>query len=696
MHKHNKAHKRMLKTFTDDELKTVLREKFGLADFRPGQLESIQTLFKEHKLLCIKPTGYGKSLLYQLPSCLLHGITVVISPLLALIRDQIDQLTHRFSLSATSINSDQTEEENQRAHADVLAGRAHILFISPEQIDHTERFAFLLQLPITLLVIDEAHCISTWGHDFRPSYRQILTLTRALEQKPSRLHILALTATADSRVEKDITQQLSTPLKPMRVWRENMDRPNLYLSVIPVKGVGAKLALCHDLLLQLPAHGLIYCATRDHTELVAEYLQKQGIEIIAYHAGLSPEEKRTIQHGFARNQYRVIAATTALGMGIDKQDLRFIIHFDIPGSITAYYQEIGRAGRDGLKAEIVLLYDPMDRRVQDYFIDSALPTMADFEIVLHTIATSPTPLRLMDIKRLTGLHPTRVTTVLAELIEQGFLKKTSLDGAQIYQLLPNKERRHPNLQRYIVQAQVKNEELRKMLFYAEQKNQCRMLLLRSGLGDVTATPCGRCDLCQQTHPKPLPNSKGALDYLLTRPIPIAATKREQLSQGFSLFSSELRMPPFLEFMHTRRTKETVDPEILALTLKHISKLPFTLSGIILLPSRTWKGQMALAEALAHQLRLPLLSNLLTWKVVPAKRQGELFNNDQRHENVHKKMHATMRLKNTSRAWILLDDYIGSGATLREAARALREITSDPLIPVTIASVTWTLGKSGFI
>lgn len=686
----------MLTEFTQDELLAVLREKFGMESFRPGQLEAIQTLFKEHKLLCIKPTGYGKSLLYQLPACLLGGITVVISPLLALIRDQIDQLTHRFGIAATSINSDQTDEENQKARADVFAGKVQILFISPEQIDHTERFAFLLQLPIALLVIDEAHCISTWGHDFRPSYRQILLLTKALEQKQSLVHILALTATADSRVEQDITQQLSTTLKPMHVWREKMDRPNLYLSVIPVKGIGAKLALCQALLAKLPAQGIIYCATRQHTELVAEYLQKQGVEIIAYHAGLPSEEKRTIQNGFTRNQYRVIAATTALGMGVDKKDLRFIIHFDIPGSITAYYQEIGRAGRDGLKAEIILLYDPSDRRVQDHFIDAALPTMADFSLVRHTIATAPLSPRLMDIKRQTGLHPTRVTIILAELIEQGFIKKVAVDGTQVYQLLPHQEDRHPNLQRYVTQSQVKNEELNKMLSYAEPKHPCRMRLLREALGDVTATPCGRCDLCQKALLPPLPDAQPALDYLRTRMVPIMAMRRELLSQGFSLFSSELRTPPFLEFMHTRRTKETIDPEIFALLMQNIAKLNVRLAGIITLPSRTWRGQMQLAEALAHQLKLPLLPNLLTWKVLPLKRQGELLNNDQRQENVHKKMHAAKALQATMRAWILLDDYVGSGATLREAARALREVTSDPLIPVTIASVTWKLGKSGFI
>lgn len=681
---------------SEESLKSVLREKFAMADFRPGQLEAMQTLFKEHSLLCIQPTGYGKSLLYQLPSCVLGGITLVISPLLALIRDQIDQLTHRFHISATSINSDQTEEENRQAREAVVSGKVQILFISPEQIDHTERFAFLVNLPVSLLVIDEAHCISTWGHDFRPSYRQILTLTRAFEQKKSLIHILALTATADTRVEKDIIEQLSTSLKPMRVWREKMDRPNLHLSVISVEGVACKLALCQSLLAQLPSNGLIYCATRDHTELVAEYLQAQGIEVIAYHAGLSPEEKKTIQLGFSRSQYRIIAATTALGMGVDKKDLRFIIHFDVPGSITAYYQEIGRAGRDGLKAQIVLLFDPADRRIQDYFIDSALPTKADFQSVLSVIEESPKPPRLIDIKRLTGLHPTRVLTVLAELIEQGFIKKACIDSAQTYQLLSSKVRKTPNLQRYITQSQVKHEELDKMLSYAQQKTHCRMLLLRNALGDSSATPCERCDLCQKTCLQPVPSAKNALDYLVTRAIPIASTKREQLSQGFSLFAAEPRTPLFLDFMHTRRLKEDVNPEILALLVKKISVLPFTLGGIILVPSKTWKAQTALAEALAAQLKLTLLLDMLKWKSAPLKRQGELLNNDQRHENVHKKMQATTRLKPSSEAWILLDDYIGSGATLREAARCLRETSNHPLIPVTIASVTWKLGYSGFI
>ena len=224
----------------------LLQEKFGMRQFRPGQLEAMQALMEKSRLLCIQPTGYGKSLLYQLPSCLLGGVTLVISPLLALMRDQIDQLQNRFHIAAASINSDQTDEENELARSEVLAGKIQILFTSPEQLDHIDRFEFLLKLPITLLVIDEAHCISTWGHDFRPSYRLILKFAQALEKARPELKILGLTATADERVEKDIAQQLSTT----NVWREKMDRPNIHLSVMRVEGIGAKLALCENAFIQ--------------------------------------------------------------------------------------------------------------------------------------------------------------------------------------------------------------------------------------------------------------------------------------------------------------------------------------------------------------------------------------------------------------------------------------------------------------
>lgn len=674
-------------------LHTLLKEKFGMPAFRPGQQEAILALLERNRLLCIQPTGYGKSLLYQLPSCVLGGMTLVVSPLLALIRDQIDQLTHRFQISAASINSDQTEEENAEVCQKLLAGKIQILFTSPEQLDHIDRFQFLLQLPIKLLVIDEAHCISTWGHDFRPSYRCILQFCQTLKEVIPDLKILGLTATADERVEKDIARQLSSEKEPIHVWREKMDRPNIHLSVIPAAGLASKLALCQTLLSQLSGHGLIYCATRENTELVAEYLQKQGLPIIAYHAGLESEEKRKIQAGFSKNAYRVIAATTALGMGIDKKDLRFIIHFDIPGSITAYYQEVGRAGRDGLKAEGILLYDKVDKQIQDYFIDSALPTEADFDVVLKAVNASAEPPNLTSIKRLTGLHPTRVVIVLAELLEQHFLKKTSVKGTQVYQI--DRQDQLLDLTRYTTQHQVKTEELGKMISYAEQKTDCRMALLRHALGDPSAEACGRCDVCGKQMPLAATNADMALHWLSIRPVPIAEAKTSRLSQGLSLLDGKLRTPAFARFMRGRAASEEVDAEILSLLLQQISSLAIPIGAVVPMPSNTWRARAAFTKALCESLNIPLL-DLLSWETPPEKRQGELLNNDQRHHNVHEKMSACLPAKMPAGALILFDDYIGSGATIKEAARCLRKKVDQPLVPITIAAVKWRLGKSGFI
>lgn len=695
---------------------SLLKTKFKMPEFRPGQLVAVEALLKNNRLLAIQPTGYGKSLLYQFSSCLLGGVTLVISPLLALMRDQVDQLTHRFDIPAVSINSDQTEEENEFARRKAVSGEAQILFTSPEQLDHIDRFEFFLKLQTTLLVIDEAHCISTWGHDFRPSYRRILQFSQALKEKRPEIKMLALTATADERVEKDIARQLSSAKEPVFVLREKMDRPNIHLSVLPLEGVAAKLSLCQILLSKLSGNGLIYCATRESSELVAQYLQKQGISIIAYHAGLESEEKRAIQTAFSKNTYRVIAATSALGMGIDKKDLRFIIHFEIPGSITAYYQEVGRSGRDGLKAEGILLYDKADRKVQDYFIDSSLPQDLDFQTVLKAVSSASELPNLTTIKRLTGLHPTRVAIVVAELVDQHFLKKQSLKGVQVYQI---DSLEHPlDLSRYTAQHLVKKEELNKILSYAEQKTDCRMALLRHALGDFSKAPCGRCDVCQmQPHLFFAEGQSGAVGestpailqstckmgeevaqhWLLRRPVPIRAAKKEGLLAGLSLFDGKLRTPPFIRFMRERASTEEVDPEILSHLLEQAALLNLLLGGIAPLPSKTWKAQMSYAKALSLHLNIPLFSDLFIWQTSPEKRQGELLNNDQRKENVHGKM--TVQLPACSippDALILFDDYIGSGATLKEAARSLHKKLDRPLIPLTIASVKWHLGKPGFI
>jgi len=683
----------------DDQLLALLQQHFGFREFRPGQLEAIRTLMQNDRLLCIQPTGHGKSLLYQLPSCLLKGITLVISPLLALMRDQIEHLNQRFQIPAASINSDQSEEENALAREIATTGQIKVLFVSPEQLDNLDRFNFLLTLPISLIVIDEAHCISTWGHDFRPSYRQILQFIQAVEQVNPAIKILGLTATADDRVERDIERQLSSPRQKVQVLRENMDRPNIQLSMLAADGIAAKLSLCKELLLRLEGSGLIYCATRENTELVAEYLRQDGVSIIAYHAGLDSEEKRKIQTAFSKDQYKVVSATTALGMGIDKGNLRFIIHFDIPGSITAYYQEVGRCGRDGLKAQGILLYDPTDRKIQEYFIDSALPSIEDFAKALEVVRTSEEPPNLTKIKRATGLHPTRVIIVVAELIEQGYLKKESIKGSQVYKT--DKQEATLDLSRYSTQYQVKTKELEKIISYAEQSSQCRMATLRTALGDKNPNLCGHCDVCfkrierPDISPQRLSQSQ---QWLQSRPVQIAETKTYRISSGISVLNGKLRTALFARFMKQRANSEEIQEELFNLlkTQASILAAQHSIAAVVLLPSNTWKARKNIATALAEHLKIPLLGDLLSWKNPPTQRQGELLNNDQRHFNVLEKMEANKEIKVSAGALLLLDDYIGSGATMKEAARALRKHLDNPLVPFTIASVKWRLGKPGFI
>ena len=679
----------------------VLKTRFHLETFRPGQREAINTLLGQGRLLCIQPTGYGKSLLYQLPAVLLEGVTIVVSPLLALMRDQIQQLSNRFNIPAGSINSDQEEHENADIIKAARAKKLKILFIAPEKLDRLDTIDFLLSLPISLLVIDEAHCISTWGHDFRPSYRQILPFIRAAEKQYPDLKLLALTATANKKTEEDIKEQLSSEQHEVVVQRQGMSRPNIYLSVFKANSFFEKLGYLDQCLKQLKGTGLIYCATRENTELVAEYLQRQGYKACAYHAGFSPDKKKMLQQDFLDNRYQVIAATNALGMGIDKQDLRYIIHFDVPSSITAYYQEVGRCGRDGQMAQGILLFDEADKKIQQYFIDSAQPSQHDFQQVISVLKDSKISMGLNLIKLSTGLHPTRITVILAELIEQGFIAKKLEGKKQIYTLLPKKG--EVDLSRYEQQWIVRQTELQEMLQYASQDQACYMGLLREALGDNTIQQCGVCGICKLTDieiDKTVLDKNDAQSWLDSRFVTFDLGKLAGTEEGIALLDGKLRSPRFVQFMKSRtQIANAVDEELLALLKDALDVLKqrFQFSAVIPLPSHTWVNRQTIATLIAGHLNIPVFDDYLYWKHLPESRQGELLNNDQRKFNVDKHMtHAKKKLP--AGTILLLDDYTGSGATFKEAARVLRKEvgTKEKIIPFAMASVRWKLGKRGMI
>jgi ATP-dependent DNA helicase RecQ len=348
-----------------DDLTRQLSERFGFAKFRPGQEEVIRAVLAGRDAMAVMPTGLGKSLCYQFPATLLPGLTLVISPLIALMQDQVAALRQR-KIAAAAFHSGLSGLEKSRVMEDLSQKRLQLLYLAPERMQHEGFLRFLRSLWVSLLVVDEAHCISQWGHDFRPDYLKIGRLRQELTNPPC----LALTATATARVQTDLCRRLSLrdPFRLVTGFR----RPNLALSVRLCQSRQDKLVTL-ERLVDGTEQGtvLIYCATRRGVEEVAEWLERSHQSVGYYHAGLSDEERRLVHDDFRRGTLRILAATNAFGMGIDKSDVRLVIHFDIPGSVEAYYQEVGRAGRDGHRASCWLLFHERDLSTQEYFIQQA-------------------------------------------------------------------------------------------------------------------------------------------------------------------------------------------------------------------------------------------------------------------------------------------------------------------------------------
>ncbi|MES2199733.1 MAG: DNA helicase RecQ [Chlamydiota bacterium] len=340
-----------------DSLQEHLKALFGYNSFRDSQEQIIKTLLAGRDVLAILPTGAGKSLCYQLPAMLLPGITLVVSPLISLMQDQVVSLSKN-GLSAAFLNSSLPLEEVRNIMQNLSQHK--ILYIAPERFADKEFLAELQKTPVSLFAIDEAHCISQWGHAFRLDYRQLSLLKKLFPKVP----IIALTATATAEVEKDILLQLA--MKDPFVAKTSFDRPNLTLRVYPKKD--ALTQVCDFLDKYEGKPGIIYSATRDSVDDMYDQLKKKGLSVGKYHAGLSSAKRAEAQHDFVYGELSLIVATVAFGMGIHKPDIRFIIHLDMPQSIEQYYQEIGRAGRDGLASECLMLYSPKELLVYDFFL----------------------------------------------------------------------------------------------------------------------------------------------------------------------------------------------------------------------------------------------------------------------------------------------------------------------------------------
>ena len=344
----------------ESDARAVLKSVFGYDDFRPGQWEVIEAALAGRDVFAVMPTGSGKSMCYQLPALVAGGLTLVVSPLIALMRDQVGQLT-RAGVAAASLNSMNTEAEAAEAWDRLNAGELRLLFVSPERLAGEGLVNRLRRLGVTRLAIDEAHCVSQWGHDFRPEYRLLAKTREALGGVP----VTALTATADRQTREDIAQQLFP--QPPHLVVHSFDRPNLKLAFAPKDQPRRQIA---DFLSRHKGgSGIVYCSSRGRTERLAEGLREKGYNALPYHAGLDQELRNRNQDIFLQEDGVVVCATIAFGMGINKPDVRFVVHADMPGSIESYYQEIGRAGRDGLPADTLTLYGIDDMALRRRQID---------------------------------------------------------------------------------------------------------------------------------------------------------------------------------------------------------------------------------------------------------------------------------------------------------------------------------------
>src|SRR3954468_20782956 len=668
------------------------------ATFREHQREAIEDLVADRRrVLCVQRTGWGKSAVYFIATKLLReageGPTLLISPLLALMRNQIEA-AERLGLRAHTINS--TNRDDWDAVRDMLdRDEVDLLLISPERLNNRRFRDTMLPLfaeRVGLLVIDEAHCVSDWGHDFRPDYRRI---REALERLRPDAAVLCTTATANDRVVADVVEQLSAGGGELRTYRGQLARSSLRLEVVNLPSQAERLAWLARWLPEFPGSGIVYCLTKRDTESVAEWLKGKGIAAIAYSGETDDAQRIEAEQRLLANDVKAVVATSALGMGYDKPDLGFVVHYQAPSSAIAYYQQVGRAGRALPEAHAVLLRGLEDRDIQDYFIATAFPAREKAEAVVEMIAGADQPVKLGELAAAVNLGQGRISAMLKILDVEGAVTQDGSGWVRTGEPWTYDERRYQQV------TELRRAEQDAMERYGDEDAACRMPTLQGELDAPRALDCGRCPACagpQFAEPLDREVIVEAQEHLRSRPLELDPRKRRPATRD----SGQKNIPPDRQLRVGRALARSGDggwdPLVREGRFKtgHFSD---ELVGACVRLIAQWQPEPAprwvaaeparrgrqlgrpFSERLAAALELPFADVLERVGDGPPQRQMQ--NSSQQASNVAGQFAVTAPPP-AGEPGLLVDDLWFSGWTLTTIGEQLREAGAGPIHPLVLS------------
>jgi ATP-dependent DNA helicase RecQ len=663
-----------------------LKETFGIDHFYDEQWKAIDALLHGKRILMIERTGFGKSLCYQFPATLFPGVTVVFSPLIALMRDQVASL-ERKGIPARCINSEEASEDNDAAINDALNGRVKILYIAPERQENSAWTEAVKQIKLSMVVVDEAHTISQWGHDFRPAFRRIKNLVR--NYLPQDMPILATTATATERVQKDIEEQLGGHLTTIR---GNLMRENFRLHVINVNSEDEKMIWLKHNIMGLPGTGIIYAGTHVQTELYTKWLTRQGIDAIEYNAALDSDSRKEIERKLMDNEVKCVVSTNALGMGIDKPDIRFVIHLQIPQSPIHYYQEIGRAGRDSKPTDIILFFNSTknekgvmaDEELPRAFIENGRPSEKKYRRFIDAVKEESLTEKGLMMK--TNMPQKSVRVIREDLIEQGIIKEVVIGKRKSYEYQFNA----PELdyERFNTLNEAKKKDLENMIRYVYTKEP-RMKYLCSYLGDDTS--CDFTNTCDNTglpkyHVDVTDDDEKDIREFRDNLFPLLEFKtRYNLITGIA--GSYYGESTVGNAIH--RCKYENGGDFTDFLLTRTLRAYYHLFGnkkfdmIVYLPS-TVSGDLVknFAYKIARALKTPISDGLIkTRQTEPQKIFQQRYGKE---ENVKDAFTYEPKEQVSGKSILLVDDIYDSGATIKEIGKMLTKLGAAEIAPLVIA------------